>query len=52
MKINVATFQVEYHQFLNPQGEAVQELPQFAHQPAKLIALYRSTVLARNFDAK
>ena len=52
MKITVATFQVEYHQFLNPQGEVVHELSHFAHQPAKLIALYRSTVLARNFDAK
>ena len=52
MKKTVATFQVEYHQFLNPQGEVVQDLPQFAHEPAKLIALYRSMVLARSFDAK
>ena len=42
MKKTVATFQVKYPQFLKSQGEVVQELPQFAHQPAKLIALYRS----------
>lgn len=52
MKKTVATFQVEYHQFLNPQGEVVQELPQFANESAQLIALYRGMVLARNFDAK
>ena len=52
MNKTIATFQIQYHQFLNPQGEVVQDLPQFANESAQLIALYRGMVLARSFDAK
>ena len=52
MNKTIATFQIQYHQFLNPQGEVVQDLPQFANEAAQLIALYRGMVLARSFDAK
>ena len=45
----VASFAI---QFLDPQGEPTQPLPQFAREPALLIALYRAMVLARAFDAK
>ena len=52
MNKTIATSQIQYHQFLNPQSEVVQNLPQFANESTQLIALYRGMVLARNFDAK
>jgi 2-oxoisovalerate dehydrogenase E1 component alpha subunit len=48
----VATFEIGYTQFVDPQGEPTQPLPPFAKEPAALIALYRAMVLARTFDAK
>lgn len=48
----VARFQIDYIRFLNPDGEAVQTLPEFAQDPAMLIALYRAMVLTRTFDAR
>jgi hypothetical protein len=48
----VATFRVEYTQFLNPQGDATQSLPEFARDPAALLPLYRAMVQTRLFDAK
>ena len=48
----VATFEIGYTQFIDPQGEPTQPLPPFASDPATLIALYRAMVLARAFDAK
>ena len=48
----VATFRVEYTQFLNPQGDATQSLPDFARDPAALLPLYRAMVRTRLFDAK
>jgi TPP-dependent pyruvate/acetoin dehydrogenase alpha subunit len=48
----VATFRVEYTQFLNPQGDATQSLPEFARDPAALLPLYRAMVRTRLFDAK
>ena len=48
----VATFEIGYTQFVNPEGEPTQPLPDFAQEPAALIALYRAMVLARAFDAK
>jgi len=48
----VATFEITYTRFLDPQGEPTQPLPAFAREPAALIALYRAMVAARAFDAK
>jgi pyruvate dehydrogenase E1 component alpha subunit len=48
----VASFEIRYTRFLDPQGEPTQPLPEFARDPAQLIALYRAMVLTRSFDAK
>ena len=48
----VARFEVEYTRFLDPQGEAVQPLPPFALDAARLIPLYRAMYLTRVFDSK
>jgi pyruvate dehydrogenase E1 component alpha subunit len=48
----LARFQVEHVRFLDPQGEAVQPLPEFAQDREFLISLYRAMVLTRTFDAK
>jgi pyruvate dehydrogenase E1 component alpha subunit len=47
-----AQFQVEYRQFLDPQGRIVSPLPGFAEHPAALIPLYEAMVLMRAYDAK
>ena len=47
-----ASFQIEYLQFLDPQGKVVDALPAFATDAAKLVELYRAMVLMRTFDAK
>jgi len=48
----VARFEIRYSRFLDPKGTALRPLPDFAHDRAKLVALYRAMVLARRFDAK
>src|SRR5688500_7537529 len=48
----VAEFAIEYTHFLDPSGRAAGRLPEFAKDPAALIALYRAMVLTRRFDAK
>jgi 2-oxoisovalerate dehydrogenase E1 component alpha subunit len=48
----VARFEIRYSRFLDPKGHAVRPLPDFAHDRAELVALYRAMVLARRFDAK
>jgi 2-oxoisovalerate dehydrogenase E1 component alpha subunit len=48
----VATFAISSTQVLNPDGEVVAPLPEFASQSNELIALYRAMVLTRAFDAK
>ena len=48
----IASFAVEYSQFLDQDGKAVRPLPAFAQDPAGLIPLYRAMVLTRTFDAK
>ncbi|NMG42828.1 pyruvate dehydrogenase (acetyl-transferring) E1 component subunit alpha [Aromatoleum toluvorans] len=48
----VARFEVEFTRFLNAEGEATQELPPFALDPANLIPLYRAMQLTRAFDTK
>ena len=47
-----ATFQIEYLQFLDPQGKVVAPLPEFARGTEKLAALYKAMVLMRTYDAK
>ncbi|HYK13022.1 MAG TPA: pyruvate dehydrogenase (acetyl-transferring) E1 component subunit alpha, partial [Burkholderiales bacterium] len=47
-----ASFQIEYLQFLDPQGKVVNSLPAFATDAAKLVELYRAMVLMRTYDAK
>jgi 2-oxoisovalerate dehydrogenase E1 component alpha subunit len=48
----VARFEVRYSRFLDPKGNPVRPLPEFARDHAELVALYRAMVLARRFDAK
>lgn len=48
----VASFEIGYTQFLDPQGEPAQPLPPFASDAAALVALYRGMVLTRAFDTK
>ena len=48
----LARFQIEHIRFLDPHGEPVQPLPEFAREPGALIALYRAMMLTRAFDAK
>ena len=50
--ITVARFEILYSRFLDPKGTALRPLPDFAHDRAELVALYRAMVLARRFDAK
>ena len=47
-----AQFQVEYQQFLDPQGGIVRPFPAFAGNPVALIPLYEAMVLMRAYDAK
>ena len=47
-----AQFDISFTQILNPAGEAIGPLPEFARAPDQLIALYRAMVLNRTFDAK
>ena len=48
----VARFEIRYRRFLDPKGNPVSPLPDFAADRAELVALYRAMVLARAFDAK
>src|SRR5215831_7295990 len=50
--LTVARFEIRYSRFLDPNGNAVRALPDFANDRAELVALYRAMVLARRFDAK
>src|ERR1700751_632769 len=48
----VARFEIRYSRFLDPKGNALRPLPDFAADRAELVALRRAMVLARAFDAK
>src|SRR5262249_20116353 len=50
--VTVARFEIRYSRFLDPKGNAVRPLPDFAADRAELVALYRAMVLARAFDSK
>jgi 2-oxoisovalerate dehydrogenase E1 component alpha subunit len=48
-----ATFEIEYLQYLGPDGRLVRDdLPAFAQDPAQLVALYKAMAFARSFDTK
>jgi 2-oxoisovalerate dehydrogenase E1 component alpha subunit len=51
-RATVARFEIRYSRFLDPKGNAVRPLPDFAADRAELVSLYRAMVLARAFDAK
>lgn len=48
----VARFEIYYHQVLNPQGQILRPIPEFAKNPETLIGFYRNMVRTRTFDAK
>ncbi|WP_043947686.1 pyruvate dehydrogenase (acetyl-transferring) E1 component subunit alpha, partial [Ralstonia solanacearum] len=48
----VGSFQIDYTQYLDPEGTPVQPLPAFAQEVPTLLALYRAMVLTRAFDTK
>jgi 2-oxoisovalerate dehydrogenase E1 component alpha subunit len=48
----VAKFEIQFLQFLDPQGTAAGPLPGFARDPARLVSLYRWMVLMRAYDTK
>jgi pyruvate dehydrogenase E1 component alpha subunit len=48
----VANFKVEFLQYLDGQGNVTQTLPEFARDTKILLALYRSMLKTRLFDAK
>lgn len=48
----IAEFRIPYRQVLDPAGELVAELPEFAKDPEELLRLYRLMALTRSFDTK
>ena len=49
----VATFEIEYLQFLGPDGTLVREdLPEFAKDRQNLVELFKHMLLVRSFDTK
>lgn len=47
-----ASFEIKYHQYLDADGNATQELPAFAKDMDKMRSLYRDMAVLRAFDAK
>jgi len=50
--VTVGSFQIDYTQYLGPDGELARPLPAFAQDAAALVPLYRAMVLTRAFDSK
>ena len=48
----VAEFSIQFQQYLNEEGQIVQELPAFAKDKEHLIYLYTSMQRTRLLDAK
>ncbi len=48
----IAKFAISSTRFLDSTGSVVSQLPDFARDPANLVALYRAMILTRTFDAK
>lgn len=47
-----ARFAIDYTRLIDPNGKPVAELPAFASDRSRMLALYRWIVLTRTFDAK
>ena len=48
-----ATFEIEYLQYLDPEGKLVRnDLPEFARDPKQLVELYKTMSFVRVFDSK
>ena len=45
----VARFEIRYSRLLDPKGNALRPLPDFARDRTELVSLYRAMVLARRF---
>ena len=52
MMRTVAKFEIPYSRFLDPEGKAVEALPDFARDRETLVTLYRWMVLTRTFDTR
>ncbi|MBT8144375.1 MAG: pyruvate dehydrogenase (acetyl-transferring) E1 component subunit alpha [Gammaproteobacteria bacterium] len=52
LKKTVAEYRIEHLQVLDPQGELVSDLPDFARDPEQLLSMYRLMTLTRTFDTK
>jgi len=48
----VAEFKIEYRQILDPRGEIVAALPNFAADPGEVLRMYRAMTRVRVFDHK
>lgn len=48
----IASFQIPYTRYLDPDGRPVADLPERHRDPAALVPLYRAMTLARTFDAR
>lgn len=51
-KVAIASFDIEFFQYLDPGGKVLGELPHFAKRPDDLIPLYRDMLVTRIFDNK
>lgn len=49
---SVATFEINYTQFIDENANVTQELPEFARNAENLVDLYKAMVLTRTFDKK
>jgi 2-oxoisovalerate dehydrogenase E1 component alpha subunit len=52
MKKTVASFEIQYTQYLDPTGKPTGKLPKFAEDKAKVLDLYRLMSFVRVFDTK
>ncbi len=48
----IASFEIDFLQYLDPEGQPVLPLPEFAQNPEQLLAMYRSIILTRTLDTK
>ncbi len=48
----IAQFEIEYRQYIDPAGQPVSELPDFARDADELLKMYRLMTQTRVFDAK
>ena len=48
----IASFTIQHHRCLDPEGKLIGALPAFAEDNAVLVSLYREMVRLRRFDAK